>query len=169
MEDEIYTLAKFMDKNFTKPQKLRLTVQEYNEICYEVAEVLAEISNFDSHQTGLPDAYYRLMVLEVSQALSKYESQIRWRKINEGFEITLPVHICLFLLDILSMDNKDYSSEIRIPRGKLEGIISKNEFSAKFSSSEQIMQQFATVKVPQMEYSQPQRLSETPEMIKYYG
>lgn len=159
-ENEIYTLEKFMDKNFTKPHKLKISVQDFKEVFNEVVNVLIELSNFDPEKTGFWDVLYRNMVVDVYHPLFRYVSPIKYKNLDSSFEITLPIHICLYLLDILSAD-KNYPTEIRITAGKLDSVIAKNRFSAKFSNSNQMIEQLEMAKPPQKEYREPQKLSDT--------
>lgn len=159
-ENETYTLSKFLDKNYTKPHKIRLSVQDYKEVCQEVEDVLIELSNFEPDETALPDMRYLMSTILVYDALHKYQNAIKYKKINESFEITLPIHICLFLLDLLSFD-KQYTSEVRITAGKLDTIIAQNEFSRKFSIGFQISQQLETTPPPpEKVYREPQKLGD---------
>lgn len=157
---EKYTIEKFMDKNFTKPHKIRVSVYDFVEICNEVDKVLSEISNLDNYQTGFNDLLYRFAVIEVDKALSKYHNSIKYKQRDECFDMTLNVDTCLFLLDILSVEDKTYSTAIRIFTGQLDSIISKNEFSAKFSLSNQILEDLEKPNFQEREIKMPKTIGE---------
>lgn len=135
MEITDYNLAMFMDKNFTKPSKFSLTRQEYEAIIIEIDAVLNELSLYKTHQVGLTDIAFRYVAIIVSDFWKKQSSKTNYLAFNKSFEVSIPIDICLFTIDFLSIEDKIYPADIRIPRGKMDAIISKNSFSAKFSTA----------------------------------
>ncbi len=131
--EENYILMKFTDTNFTKPIKIKISHETYCEVCQTMNEIVFELAVLESQDVELTDILFFLMAQKVQEQLKKFESKTRYLQIQATFEMSMPVHLCVFLLDFLTIENRIYSTDVRIFRGNLDTILSKNDFSKKFS------------------------------------
>ena len=130
---ENYQLMKFTDTNFTKPIKIKLTVETYHDVITTLNEVRFELAVLEANQTGLTDILFYLMAEKVEEHLRKYESKTRYLGFQSTFEISMPIHLCVFLADFLTIENRIYSTTVRIFSGMLDSILSKNDFSKVYT------------------------------------
>lgn len=101
-------------------------------------EKITELGYFSPEKTGEVDMMLFMMGLTIEEQLLQFVPKAKNLHLNDSFEITIPMHLSIFLANFLSDPHKNYGTDTRIARGSLDTIISQNKFSESFSSTYQM-------------------------------